>query len=339
MATQTLRVPARPVEDRALYDLQARQHALPTAALARELGVFERIDAQHHTAQTLADALGVPLRAVEVLTSVCAALGFLHIRPDGSLTSTEVARTYLLPSSQFDYGPLVAHGDPALAALRRAVCEPGPSANEIAVNIGALSEEDTRWFINQMHALSMPAAAALAGQPIFARVEHLLDVGGGSGSLSCALASAHSHIKCTVMELPSVCAVSREFIAAYGLTGRIECLPADMLKEPWPKDRDAVLFSNIFHDWDWDTCASFARSAATALKPGGTILLHEMLLDEDRSGPLTVACFSVTMLLYERGRQYTAGELRQLLEAAGFVDFQATATFGYYSLVQARKPS
>jgi hypothetical protein len=97
------------------------------------------------------------------------------------------------------------------------------------------------------------------------------------------------------------------------------------------------LFGNIFHDWDRDTCRMLAKSAADALKPGGAVLLHEMLLDESRDGPLTVACFSVNMLLCERGRQYTATELHELLEQAGFTDFRSTPTFGYYSLIEARK--
>ena len=129
-----------------------------------------------------------------------------------------------------------------------------------------------------------------------------------------------------------------EAIALSGLLDRVACFPGDMFKSSWPERRDAVLFSNVFHDWDLDTCAALARSAYAALKPGGSILLHEMLLDEDRSGPLAVACCSVTLLLFERGRQYTAGELSELLSGAGFTDFRSTPTCAYYSLVQARRP-
>ncbi|MBA2675524.1 methyltransferase [Ramlibacter sp.] len=326
------------MEERAAYDQQARRQALPTVALALELGLFERIAGGECTATTLAPALGVSLRACEVLVSVCAALGLLCIAPDGVLACTEMGSTHMLRASPKYRGPPVPAGDHALTALRRAVCEPGQATHEIAVNMEALSEENARWFSQQMGKLSGPAAAALAREPVFAGIGELLDVGGGAGALCCALASAHPHMHCTVLDLPPVCKVGAEAIAAQGLSDRVACCPGDMFKSAWPGQRDAVLFSNVFHDWELDTCAGLARRAFDALRPGGSILLHEMLLDDDRSGPLAVACCSVTLLLFERGRQYTASEFRQLLAQAGFVDFRATPTYAYYSLVQARKP-
>ena len=46
-----------------------------------------------------------------------------------------------------------------------------------------------------------------------------------------------------------------------------------------------------------------------------------------------LAGFSVLMLLTTEGKQYTLAELRDILEAAGFVDIQATPTYARYSIV------
>lgn len=43
------------------------------------------------------------------------------------------------------------------------------------------------------------------------------------------------------------------------------------------------------------------------------------------------------MLLGTRGKQYRFGELRSILESAGFGDVSATHSRGYYSLVTGRK--
>jgi hypothetical protein len=43
------------------------------------------------------------------------------------------------------------------------------------------------------------------------------------------------------------------------------------------------------------------------------------------------------MLLHEKGKQFTAKELQLLLAEVGFVEFQVTPSYGYYSLVSARK--
>ena len=49
------------------------------------------------------------------------------------------------------------------------------------------------------------------------------------------------------------------------------------------------------------------------------------------------ANFSVTMLVYEKGKQYTFTELKNMLEKVGFKDCKVTNAFGYYSLVSATK--
>ena len=55
------------------------------------------------------------------------------------------------------------------------------------------------------------------------------------------------------------------------------------------------------------------------------------------SNAVTTASFSVWMLLGTKGRQYTFGELRQMLASAGFDDIETRPTYGYYSVVSGRK--
>jgi acetylserotonin N-methyltransferase len=98
-----------------------------------------------------------------------------------------------------------------------------------------------------------------------------------------------------------------------------------------------MFFSNIFHDWDFDTAALLAERAFRALPSGGRILVHEMLLADDGAGPPTTAGFSMHMLLTQ-GQQYTFADLRTLLEKAGFANVAARHTYGYYSIVAGIKP-
>jgi hypothetical protein len=66
------------------------------------------------------------------------------------------------------------------------------------------------------------------------------------------------------------------------------------------------------------------------------VIIHEMLLDDDRSGPAAVAAAGMLMLLWTRtGRQYTARELRAELEQAGFASVRTLPAAGYYTLVSA----
>ena len=110
-----------------------------------------------------------------------------------------------------------------------------------------------------------------------------------------------------------------------------------MFREAWPKGYDAIFFSNIWHDWNFRTCAWLAARAYEALPRGGRIMLHEALLDDDGNGPLGTAAFSMFMLLATQGQQFTLAELAALLEGAGFVGVETQQTAGYYSITTAYK--
>ena len=325
-----------PEGDQSLYDLQYQRFAAPMAALAQEAGLCELLLEGPRTIPEVAGFLEVTPRAAEAMAAVVAGLGFARHAGDGRFSLTDFGRTYLLPASPFRRR-LCPEDDPTLQKLRAAFRSGEPPA-PFAVAMAALPPAEVREFIGRMHALTLPAAGSLARQPVFAEVRRLLDVGAGSGSLSAAIAAVHAGVRCTLLDLPEVCAIAAENISGYGLDDRVITCPADMFRDPWPGGHDAVLFGNIFHDWDPPSCARLARRAFEALEPGGRVLLHEMPLAEARDGPLTVACFSVAMLLHEKGKQYTLSEFEEMLTAAGFVEFESAASHGYYHLIGARKP-
>ncbi|HZF25087.1 MAG TPA: methyltransferase, partial [Steroidobacteraceae bacterium] len=177
----------------------------------------------------------------------------------------------------------------------------------------------------------------MARNVAFPGVSRLLDVGGGSGCFCIALAQRHSAMRCTIMELPAMCEVAKEYVAAAGLTERIDTRAVDMFRQDWPHGYDAVFFSNILHDWSFKTCAQLLAKTHAVLPVGGQIFIHEALLDESGSGPLAATTFSLVMLLGTEGRQFTYAELAKLIQDAGFVDLDVTPSYGYYSVVRARR--
>jgi acetylserotonin N-methyltransferase len=203
---------------------------------------------------------------------------------------------------------------------------------------GNVSLERAREIAARMHSHSVPAAVGVARHYDFSGVTRVLDVGGGSGCFMVAAAQAHEHLRCTVLELTAMCEVAREYIAAGQVADRVDTCAVDMFRQPWPRGYEAIFFSNVWHDWNVQTCRWLAARAFEALPPRGRILLHEMLLDDDGAGPVTAASFSMLMLLATQGQQFTAGELAAILEEAGFVRIAATQTHPYYSVVTGHKP-
>jgi acetylserotonin N-methyltransferase len=188
-----------------------------------------------------------------------------------------------------------------------------------------------------MHAHSVAAAVGVARHYDFGGVSRVLDAGGGSGCFMVAAAQAHAHLRCTVLELPAMCEVAAGYIQRGGVGDRVETHALDMFRQPWPTGYDTIFFSNVWHDWNVRTCQWLAARAFDALPSGGRILLHEMLLDDDGNGPVTAAAFSMLMLLATQGQQFTAGELKAILEASGFARIDVTPTHPYYSVVTGYK--
>jgi acetylserotonin N-methyltransferase len=341
--------------DRAIWDIWLSMYRLPAMAVADELGVFGALDSAPATTAEIAQRLGFNRRATEVLFSMLTALGLLVLR-DGRHGLADVTRTYLLPQSPYYWGPLLRalgvlpQQHAALTRALRAADDRAPTrAGAPAENRarpddpsdawqrGHIDREQAEVVTRLMHCHSLPASVGVARNGNLHGVSRLLDVGGGSGCFSIAIAQHLPSIRCTVMELPAVCDVVRSYIADGGVADRVDTVSIDMFRDAWPRGYDGMFFSNIFHDWDVETNLFLARRAYEALPAGGHIYLHEMLLAEDGSGPVTTASFSMLMLLGTQGRQYSFSELRQILTSAGFDDIDSRATYGYYSVVSGRK--
>ncbi len=48
---------------------------------------------------------------------------------------------------------------------------------------------------------------------------------------------------------------------------------------------DLIVLSRILHDWDPPRCAALLELSYSLLRPGGAVLICEMLLQHDRLGP------------------------------------------------------
>lgn len=165
----------------------------------------------------------------------------------------------------------------------------------------------------------------------------MLDVGGGSGAHSIGATNAWPHLKALVLDQEQICAMAREFIEKYALSDRISTQVADFFKDPFPP-ANLHFYGMIFHDWPPEQCRSFARKSFESLPPCGRIVIHEMLFNDDRTGPFPVAAFNVDMLVAMPGQQYSGKELSQFLSEAGFREIEVKSTFGYWSIVTGVKP-
>jgi hypothetical protein len=341
-------------EDKPIWDLWVTGVYQGTVVAADDAGIFGALAERPATIDELAQRLDFDTRATGIVLRLLAALKLL-VRRDERYQLTDAANVYLVKSSPFYWGHMLRvgvsewHRDTALAKLQQKGSAetagpegtPQPSGSGRPVDgwaAGAIPLDQAERVAASMQSHSLPAAIAAARNYDFTGIERILDVGGGSGCFMIAMAQAQPQLRATVLELDTMCEVATKYISAGGVAARVDTKAVNMFRDAWPKGYDAIFFSNIWHDWNFRTCAWLASRAYEALPRGGRIMLHEALLDDGGDGPPATAAFSMFMLLATQGQQFTFAELKGLLEHAGFEDVETQQTASYYSITTGYKP-
>jgi acetylserotonin N-methyltransferase len=313
----------------------------PTLAVADELHLFEALAAIPLSVDELASALTLEPRAAEAITGVMTSLGFLRLA-DARFALTDTARTYLLPTSPFYWGGMLRRIREVPVDCKKLLASLRGGVAAAEARLTAMWEapvpppEALVGFTHAMHAHSFSLAMRTISK--FGITGSLLDVAGGSGSYSIAATIHDPAVSSTVLELPPVCAVAASYAAEHGVGARVATIAADMFTTPWPEGHDAILLADILHDWDDTRCRELAHRAFAALPSRGRVLVHEMLLDDDKVGPPTAIAYSMIMVFVTQGRQRSGADLRAILESAGFSDVRVVPTANGYSIVEGTRP-
>lgn len=331
------------VDDTVVWDSWLALYRVPALSVALELDIFESLDAQPDSPAGLAARRDFDERGLQALLPMLQQQGFLR-QHGGSYQLSEAGRQYMLKASPFYWGGVFKRLAPTLAP-HRLLLETINKERERAAKLrpadgwesGHVETELAREVTAFMHSHSAAAALGMTHTCDFGGVGRVLDVGGGSGCFAIALAQAYPQLHCTVMDLPTICVLAQQYAEAAGVADRVDTVSVDMFRQPWPEGYDAHFFSNVFHDWSFETCLQLARSSHAALPPGGRILLHEMLLDDSATAPAPAVAFSLLMAMGTKGQQFTFPQLQAQLHEAGFRDASCRHSYGYYSLVSAIK--
>jgi cyclopropane fatty-acyl-phospholipid synthase-like methyltransferase len=174
-------------------------------------------------------------------------------------------------------------------------------------------------FIAAMHARAVPQAKAVVTSLPLAGVNRVLDVGGGSGAYAMAFARAKPGLRATVLDLPQVAPLTRDYVRKAGLSRLVDVRVGDYDKDTFPGGYDLVFLSAIIHSCSPAEVRKLFQKCARALNPGGLIVVQEFVVDEGRISPAFSVFFALNMLVGTPGGDaYTESEIRSWLAGAGF---------------------
>ncbi len=209
--------------------------------------------------------------------------------------------------------------------LPNAVRWPPPGLNE--------AEHLETW----MRVTAEGAVATVLNSGALAEGSRLLDVGGGDGTIGCALAQHYPGLKVTVFNLPASAYLARRTISEKGCGDRVQVHEGDFLQDEFPAGYDRVLFSRVLCDWTPAVCRMLFEKSRRALGPGGRLVINEALVDGNLD--YTVS-WEFRYLFYDTFGRCLFKPLhvyRELLNDAGFeiVNYTPMPPAVFYSVIEA----
>ncbi len=300
---------------------------------ANELGLFEVLGDSPATLEALAARIGLTQRATRISADAMVALGLLERHGDTYCNGPEAAQ-FLAGRTPADLRPFLRFWDkisyPTWQRLAQALSS-GPTQE-----IFELDDEHQEIASAGIEAILAGPALALPRVYDFAPHKRLLDVGGGTGSWSIAVAQRCPHLTATIVDLPVVVGFARERIATAGLESRVDAVAGDAMKEPLPDGHDVVLVANLIHYWSPEENQALLRRIRAAVGGNARLLLADFWTDVSHTQPLHAALMAGEFAVHLRdGDVYSVEEIRAWLSTTGWRFIEHSPLAGPQSLVVA----
>jgi len=299
-----------------LVETSGAYWATCTLHAAVELDIFTIIGRETLSAQAVGQAIGGSERGAPALLHALTAMDLLHKTGEG-YANTEESFSLLSRKSSAYMGHIIMHHHHLMDSwnhLADAVRTGQPQRSRISW----ADESERESFLMGMFNLAMALGPRIAAAVDLGGRRHLLDLGGGPGTYAIHFCLKNPRLQATVFDLPTTRPFAENTIQRFGLEDRIRFTAGDFVRGDIGGSYDVVWLSQILHGEGQEACEEIIRKAAGGLQSGGLFLIHEFLLDDSLDGPLFPALFSLNMLVgTERGRAYSEGQIRVMMEKAG----------------------
>ncbi len=289
---------------------------------ANQLKVFDALKSPA-TTQEVANKLGLSQKGTERLLNALAGMGIAN-KNSGKYHLPEEWQRYLTQDGDHSMQQWIGLSSdllPVWLELPKFI-QSGTMVKSIMDVLGNQPEE-MRVFIDAMHDKGLKATWMLARELPLDDARKMLDVGGGPGTYALEWAKLHNRLKATIFDIPPVLEIAQADIKRYGLEDRVDTLPGNFTTDGFGAGYDLILMANVLHMYDEKISQDMIGKAFKSLLPGGRLVIHGFCTDEEETGPLEDAIFSLSIgMLTQGGRAHPVKEKIQWLEEAGYKDIR-----------------
>ncbi|XP_069138435.1 acetylserotonin O-methyltransferase-like [Argopecten irradians] len=185
---------------------------------------------------------------------------------------------------------------------------------------------------------SGPCTTALARAFDLSTHREAVDLGGGSGQISFELSREYPNMEITVFDLPQVSQMAEKLQPA-STKDRVSFKSGNFLEDDIPSG-DLYILSHIVHMWNSQSLDQILTKVYASLPAGGSMLVLEKVLNEDRDGPEMAITNDLLMTIMSKGQERTATEYQNIFAKYGFINFQVRTLEGtnYFDAMLMKKP-
>jgi len=300
--------------------LQAHQQ---TSALRAgiELKLFSAIAAGAHRPEAIAPVCGASAKGIRVLCDCLTIIGFLTkddsgyaLTPDSQLFLVESSPAYMGGMVSFLFHPFMEKG---MGNVTDAVRKGGT----ILPAEGSVSEDNPVWvdFARGMAPMMVPSAGLIAQLTAGSGQMKVLDIAAGHGIFGLTIAKHNPAAEIHALDWKNVLAVAHQNAVKFGVADRWHPIEGSAFTADFGSGYDVVLVTNFIHHFDVGTNVALFEKIRAAMKPGATMVILEMAVNDDRLTPPGAGMFAMTMLTTtESGDAFSQREIESMCTSAGF---------------------
>ncbi len=288
---------------------------------AAKHGVFDALAGEGDDAAGVANKTGISQRGAQAVLDGLTGVGLVTLS-EGRYTNTPEASAFLIKGQPAYLGGMAEVMTGSLAewgTLPTAVETGSPSA---ATTTEAADNDFWHVLIPAIAPLSLPVARMTAERLGIATAGPVrwLDVGGGSGIWSAVWLEANTEATGVQLDWPVVNTIAKQFVTKFSVADRFETIDGDFHTVDFRSaNYDYAMYGNIAHQETPANNVAIFRKFRKALKPGGTLLINDFVLNDDRTGHPFAMMFASQMLLATTGgNSWCQSDYRTWLGEAGF---------------------
>lgn len=307
---------------------------------ALELDVFTVLGKGPLSADVLASRLDLHARSAQDFLDTLVALRLLERRgdqyantPETDLFLDKAKPSYIGGILEMANARLYSFWGSLTEALRTG--QPQNEAKSGGNFFAALYADPRRLekFLKAMTGLSLGSAQAIARQFSWKDYRTFVDIGTAQGGVPVQVALAHEHLSGGGMDLPVVQPIFESYVRSRALSARLRFHAGDFFNDPLPQ-ADVLIMGHILHDWNLEEKLMLLTKAYQAIPPGGALIVHEAIIDDDRRQNAFGLLMSLNMLIETPGGfDYTGADCTAWMKQVGFKKTRVEHLVGPDSMV------